>query len=571
MASKIDKISIDGKSSIGSLLKAGRLYVPPNQREYSWKEKHVNDLYTDLRKVIEDSGDEYFLGSVVMIESTDERLMVVDGQQRLATSLILLAAIRDYHDTNGDESGARSLENEFLFSDEYTSEGIQHLQLNSIDEQYFYERVILPQSHQTRRARMKEGPTKPSHKRIANAAKYAEIEVKRIVGGNTPQDGFIRLKRWVKFILSGAKVIAVTVPDESAAYVIFETMNDRGLALSATDLIKNYLLGLAGTSKIEIVKQNWSRMIGALETVGSADITKTFVRHFWISRNGLVRSADLFASIKLNVRNSLEAVGLSEQLAEAATSYAAIMNPSHPSWKSYGAFADDARKGIAALNMLGVLQIRPMLLSALIKFNHKEVSLLLKKSVSWAVRLTFAGIQGTGELEKIYSSVPVKIFNGDLKTAKDVAGEMLKDVPKDNKFEEDFSQANVRRADLARFYLRALERTHRNEPEPAFIPNEETIIDREHIMPEGSDQHWGHISKQIRETYVNRLGNQALLKEKENSLIGNESFAVKQPVLQQSDFQLTQQAGNYSQWTDAEIEDRQKFLAKLAVKTWSIK
>ena len=65
-------------------------------------------------------------------------------------------------------------------------------------------------------------------------------------------------------------MIWVNVPDESSAYIIFETMNDRGLELSAADLIKNYLFGRA-EEELEIVKGNWFRMVGSLDTLSESD------------------------------------------------------------------------------------------------------------------------------------------------------------------------------------------------------------------------------------------------------------------------------------------------------------
>src|SRR5438046_2104140 len=80
---------------LGGVLKQFRLVVPPNQREYSWEEE-VTTLFQDLTKAILDGEGEYFLGTVVTIPRTPELLEIVDGQQRLATTAILLAEIRNY-------------------------------------------------------------------------------------------------------------------------------------------------------------------------------------------------------------------------------------------------------------------------------------------------------------------------------------------------------------------------------------------------------------------------------------------------------------------------------------------
>ncbi len=81
---------------LGSLLKHNRLGVPANQREYSWTDKEVTQLFQDFAKAISAGDQGYFLGTIVTIPRADSTLEVVDGQQRLATTAILLAAIRDY-------------------------------------------------------------------------------------------------------------------------------------------------------------------------------------------------------------------------------------------------------------------------------------------------------------------------------------------------------------------------------------------------------------------------------------------------------------------------------------------
>ena len=567
--SRLNEINIVTES-LGHALKDKFLWVPPNQRNYAWKEKHVTDLYTDLKLSITTNAHEYFLGSIVVIASQDGRSMVVDGQQRLATTLILLSAIRDFHDDNNDERGARILEREYILSPDYSSrEDRPHLRLNETDHEYFLKRVLLPKSDPRRQELKREARNlKPSQININKAASMAAAAVQEIVKGFRPEDQLGVLGTWVKFLEKGARVIWVSVPDESSAYTIFETMNDRGLALSSTDLIKNYLFGRAGEEKISTVKHNWSQMIGTLETMGETEIAKSFVRHYWVSRYGRIRGQELFDGIKKRFRNSSEVIQFSQDLAEEAVNYVALLTPSHSLWTKYG---DEARKSIATLNLLGVEQLRPLLLIALDRMDAKEVSKTLTLSVSWVVRLLISGRQGTGALEQVYGRAAEKIANGEMKTAVGIARYMSKEVPSDEKFESDFAEARVSRAALARYYLRALERQQRNEKEPYFVPNEELVINLEHVLPETRSHDWNHVSQDVFDSHVARLGNQVLLQASENSALGNKGFSKKKKSLQEADFQLTQGAGNYNRWGAPEIEDRQKRLAKLAVLTWPLK
>lgn len=295
MTSRFEQIDVTAEQ-IGHALKDKKLWVPANQRDYSWKDKHVEDLYSDLALVISRHGQEYFLGSIVVIPTNEGRLMVVDGQQRLATSLILLAAIRDFYDSSGDPTGARIFENDYILSrHHHTKEERPHLLLNERDQEYFTRRVLLPKSDTRRVAAESSKPSRPSHQLIDKAAKRAEKRVRQIAASVKPEHQMEQLNNWVDFLERRARVIWVSVPDESSAYVIFETMNDRGLELSATDLIKNYLFGRA-EEKLEVVKQNWFTMMGALETVEESEVVRTFVRHYWISRHGVVRSQELSMS-----------------------------------------------------------------------------------------------------------------------------------------------------------------------------------------------------------------------------------------------------------------------------------
>src|SRR5450759_220437 len=98
---------------LGSLLKRYHLRIPPNQREYAWTERENTQLLQDFAKAINEAGT-YFLGTIVTIPRGEGALEVVDGQQRLATIAILLAAIRDYLRGKNEDVIVQSIESDFL-------------------------------------------------------------------------------------------------------------------------------------------------------------------------------------------------------------------------------------------------------------------------------------------------------------------------------------------------------------------------------------------------------------------------------------------------------------------------
>ena len=182
---------------------------------------------------------DYFLGTIVLTEGDRAgTLEVADGQQRLATASILIAAIRDYLFKRGD-SRYGVIESKYLIQpDLLTEELIPRLRLNVEDNDFFRKRVLaLPDS----KDRSIE-PEKDSHKKIAMAADLAAKQVAEL-HSFYGRDAVTSILRWIIYLTEHARVISFFVPDHADAFMIFETLNDRGLELSKADLLKNFLFG----------------------------------------------------------------------------------------------------------------------------------------------------------------------------------------------------------------------------------------------------------------------------------------------------------------------------------------
>src|ERR1035438_5524910 len=140
MKSYLDQIEIESKQYIGNALATKKLRVPANQRDYAWEDKHVRDLYQDFAGVVRKG--EYFLGTVVGMPDESGNIFVVDGQQRLATTTMLIAAIRDHFYTNVDKDQAKIIHDTYItLPDPRTKEYVPHLYLNASDHDYWYNRI----------------------------------------------------------------------------------------------------------------------------------------------------------------------------------------------------------------------------------------------------------------------------------------------------------------------------------------------------------------------------------------------------------------------------------------------
>lgn len=560
----VDRINIE-LLGIGRQIYNKMLAVPFYQRSYAWEDRHILDLFSDTINAIDDGESEYFLGTIVTTKNDTPRPEISDGQQRLATITILLSAIRDYFINSANQEDAQRASNitfQYLYSQDLsTLDTIPKIKLNDADNEFFLKRVLTTPDSADRAIE----PSKESHRRIARACILAKDFVEGLARTPKPEE---RLASLVKYIHDSLKIIWVAVPDDANAFTIFETLNDRGLALAISDLLKNFLFGISG-DRITEVQQRWIQMVSTLEAMDDEEIIVTYIRHFWSSKYGSTREKELYNRIKKQVRNKLHAVEFSTALAENSKLYSAMLNTSHELWQTYG---PTAREHMNTLNLLRMIQIRPLILSVLSKFSVPEVEKSLRLMVSWVVRFLIVGGLGGGTLETHYSIGAQEINKGSIKTAKQLSDQLKKIIPSDAKFKDSFSTATVSTQYLARYYLRAIEKQKRGETHPEFVPIDNTdIVNLEHVLPQNPSSLWNHISEEDRALYYKRIGNLALLATPINTEAGNDSFKFKKQFYNKSEYLLTKKLAAFKLWDKESISKKQAELASLAVKTWPLK
>lgn len=565
--SKIEKLEarLDG---IGHLLADRYIVVPPYQRAYSWTDEQIEELLRDLSDALRVTEAEYFLGTVVLTRNQAGQHAVIDGQQRLATISILICAIRNHFYAIADAERADELHREYLAKKDLRGlSETPHLTLMASDNG-FYENHILPKPNPTTKAKVRAKKSLPaSNARIETALRLCTDHVSTLA--KTTHTPASVLLDWIEYLRDKAKVIVVEVNDEAAAYTIFEVLNDRGLELSVSDLLKNFIFRVAG-DKVSEAQAHWAQMVGILEGSGAEEkALKTFIRHVWASRNGVTREKELYDKIRQYVTGKQRAVTFAKELSEVAQAYAALDNPSDDLWKEYG---PSVREAVEALQLLKATQIRPLLLAIVAHFDAKEVRRALPMLVCWTVRFTVVGKLGSGPLESGYAGRAQEVSSGKISTASQLFEASKNFLASDSEFEQSFAVARSSAQYLARFFLRALEKQNAVAAGEELVvnPNVEAV-NLEHIMPQTREPHWKGIPPDQHENYVKRLGNLALLDRVLNEESGNLPFAEKVKVLEKSKISMTRKVATAVHWDIAAIEERQKQMAHLAVKAWPLK
>ncbi len=544
---------------LGSVLKQNQLSVPTNQREYAWELKYVRTLFQDFARELEGAERQYFLGTIVTIPRAGGILEVVDGQQRLATTAILLSAIRDYLKKDETEL-AQSIDTDFLtVFNRQTRTRVPRLKLNVDDNDYFRLRLTS--------AAPAPSPSKPSHKLLDEAFSEATRQVKAIVSKLDPKDHGNALNRWIDFIEKRASVILLRVPNATNAYRMFETLNDRGKRVSQSDLVKNYVFGEAG-DRLHEVQQSWAFMRGALESMEAEDATITFLRYALTAIRGFVRDADVYEAVQNHARGEQPVVTFSGQLDSLSNTYVAVQNSDHERWNNCG---DPTRKALDVLNLFDLNPFKPLLIAIGEKFIQRDIAPAFQFCVSLAVRLMIGGGIRSGSVEEALAGAAHDVFKGAVVGVSQLKAGLRGISPSDGVFRSAFENTTVSNRKLARYYLRSLEMASKDERDPWHIPNDDqNVINLEHVLPDKPMGNWTNFSDDDVKLYRNRIGNLCLLRARDNSEIRSNAFGEKLAVYKGSPYNITAQIATCDDWTVDTIIARQKLLAELAIKTWPI-
>ncbi|MCM8777221.1 MAG: DUF262 domain-containing HNH endonuclease family protein [Candidatus Omnitrophica bacterium] len=545
--------TIDFKQeTVGHFLADSFLRVPIYQRSFDWEVSNVQDLFDDIKN---SNPEDYFIGTIVVTNKGDY-YEIVDGQQRLVTICLFFSAVRDLLKENQHEKW-KYIESKYLLEESLReTEKKPKLILNSNDHEFYWNKILLKNDI---------SPSKESHKRIEEA--YNKIsEFVTTVYNSKKIDGLLDL---IEFINDKLKIVVVIVPDEANAYTIFETLNDRGLSLSQTDLIKNYLFNKAGERLIE-AQDKWAKFTGAIECSVSEEEILQYVRYFWSSKYGLVREKGLFKEIKSKVINKNQALTFLTNLESGTEKYLALLNSNHPLWKDYPV---DCANSILELIELRLVQPRPLLFAVLGIFSDKnDVAKSFESIVSLSVRNLITGVSGTGTLEKEFSNQAKLINDGKITNFNQLKNSVLRLIPTDEQFKSAFKIATVSKSYIGKYYLRKLEESYCETKELSPLKDIEKV-NLEHILPENPNnltKDWPNFDEVKHKTYVRRFGNLTLISKKLNENAANGSFNNKIQFYKESEIKITNKILEYSEWDPQAIEKRQNEFASKVVEIWKI-
>jgi hypothetical protein len=541
----------------------GKTYrVPLYQRDYMWSQEHWDALWEDILDS-RDAPFPHYMGALVLQRVPNGPTHVIDGQQRLATIIIVCVGLLEVLRNRGEQDRHDILRSEYVASRQAGSLRWQSkLILNETDNAFFQEFVI----------NLKSPPApsrlRGSKKRLWDALNFFKAKWSELLAGVSSGEEIVKL--FEKTVVHRLAFTTITVENELNAYSVFETLNARSLQLTSTDLLKNYVFSLltGGPVDLEHAKNQWGRIVEVVE----AESLPKFLRQHWNSKRKIVRADRLFRALKSEVTTREHAFTLLDELEKASIWFRALHDSNDELWIE----SKECRELIRALNLLNVSQHIPLLLAcASSGFDLKRIESVLRACLVLFFRHTFVGQRNPSELEQRFNQLSVAVTAGKLTSPKaiwhgvDGRDGMNELYISDEDFVSDFSKMDLprdgRKAKLPRYMLFELDKKLGGIGGD-FETSTATI---EHVLPENPGEGWTSFSEEDRRRFVSRFGNYVLLERTDNKTVANAPFDKKAPIYAKSAWPTTRMA-DVAEWNPEAVRERQLSLAKIAAQVWRI-
>jgi uncharacterized protein with ParB-like and HNH nuclease domain len=526
--------------------------LPLYQRPYAWTKDQWADLLEDILSLPKD--DSHFFGAIVVVPTQEpdqgiKSFYVIDGQQRLATILIWLSAIRDKMKERND--GLAKFINESFLSSNTFWEGkiisFPKFELGEYDNKHL--KNILEGN-----AKEEEHPIYKCYEFYKNA-KYSD-------------------DTWA-IILKNVFIVHINAYNYFNAFKLFETLNDRGLELSAADLIKNYLLMNTSTNK-DIFKNciyEWEEMY---QKIRDKSPVKFIRRYMLANYKGKFSESNLYKHVRSRLENNIP---------DQYLQFAKKLNVSSSIYKKIFESSFDDYKINKKLNELKIVEVSPSFTLLIKIMPLYEENKILKNNIlkilemieAFHIRWGICG-QSTGRLDQIYNEICDGLKQKNPEEYSDyIEGKLsryVKENVDDEIFMRNFASRNFKFGEKRTKYI--LWKLSNPAGELILDINE---IETEHIMPQALSEQWiNDLQKQtgqdknqimiLHEEMLNHIGNLTIIKQSWNRSMSNRVFEQKKNDYNKSEIPITKGLKDKKEWIFDDIERRSKYFSDEAVKIW---
>lgn len=586
-----------------------QFFIPAYQRRYAWGISQLDALFNDVN-LLKD-GDTHLLGTVVLLADIHSpsvnRLELVDGQQRITTLCILLKVLQNNFNNTKNSDEIREIKKYLGCRSGDISE--QKIILGDLDHSDFV-RIMNDRIDNDF-----------ENEKLKQAFDFFDIKIK---------ENGININNFYRKLTDQVEIIRLDIGQAKDAYKLFETINNRGLKLSAADIVKNFLLGHASilsSDILEEVKEDWRQLIISLDELGYSDMDKFFRQYLMGKIKLKVSNSRLIEEFKnyyyLNIKES-------EKLSDYQARIELIGRKRNRRQEDNGieGYEDNGDEDIAKFNIdsyqqkkLGIISFAKELKKCsaifkdLVSGRNEDIDIDRKlkglksieamPSYTFLMNLVSIGVKKeeylkildliecfilrrqvceyrTGELDDIFPKL-CRFSKKDI--VENIRKELFDHLPDDEEFKEKFSLFNNKGSEeRAKYILSKIEYKMESDSKEIDIRGGKEVH-LEHIIPQtivgkkareeqGGDwvRYLGSNKDKVKELhkkYINRIGNLTILGEGLNIKASNNPFRSKIEEYKKSVFLLNKDLVNsYKKFKFLQVDQRGEKLAEIAVKIW---
>ncbi|WQU80143.1 DUF262 and DUF1524 domain-containing protein [Helicobacter pylori] len=529
--------------------------IPIYQRVYSWKKEQCEQLWDDIIKIGgNDKMNGHFIGSILYVldgNTPSSPLLIIDGQQRLTTIMLLFIALRDH------------LNDEDELLEKFSRKEIESYLINNNKNGDKKFRLILSESDKdTLLSLIDENKRKPSEPSVKIVENFELFE--KWISENTDK---------LETIFKGLKKLMIVgialEKGKDDPQLIFESMNSKGIELTQTDLIRNYIVMETEVENQEnFYNQYWRAMEEDFKQ--NETLFNRFVRHYLTIKTGKIPNIKkVYEAFKdYQQKEGVKIEDLLKDLQKYCGYFCQI---------AFKKEADkDLNKALSFLVDLEINVVYPLLLELYSDYSDGVLSdqdfiSIIALTESYLCRRAVCGL-GTNSLNKIFPSFTKKIDKKQYLKSVKAHFLLLKTTtgkfPKDSDFRDSLITIDFYHFKKNKYFFERLENFDTKEPVDTQKCN------TEHIMPQTLTPEWqkdlGENFKAIHEKYLHTIGNLTLTGY--NAKYSNKSFQEKRDMekgFKQSSLKLNQSLKDLESFGEKEIEKRANDLADWALKIWT--
>ncbi|WRG50570.1 DUF262 and DUF1524 domain-containing protein [Helicobacter pylori] len=529
--------------------------IPIYQRVYSWKKEQCKQLWDDIIKIGgNDKMNGHFIGSILYVlddNTHSSPLLIIDGQQRLTTITLLFIALRNHSS------------DEVKILEKFSHKEIESYLINSNKDGDKKFKLILSESDKDTLLflidKNKRKPSEPSVKIVENFKLF-----EKWISENTDK---------LETIFKGLeKLMMVWIALEKGKddpQLIFESMNSKGIELTQTDLIRNYIVMETEVGKQEdFYNQYWRAMEEDFKQ--NETLFNRFVRHYLTIKTGKIPNEKrVYEAFKdYQQKEGIEIENLLKDLQKYCGYFCQI---------AFKKEADkDLNKALSFLVDLEMDVVYPLLLELYSDYrdgvlSQQDFISIIALTESYICRRTVCGF-GTNSLNKVFPFVTKKINKDQYLESIEAHFLSLEKTtgkfPKDSEFKDSLITIDFYRFKKKKYFFERLEKFDTEEP----VDTQKCTI--EHIMPQTLTEEWkrdlGENFQAIHDKYLHTIGNLTLTGY--NKEYSNNSFQEKRDMekgFKQSPLRLNQSLKDLEPFGEEKIKKRANDLADWALKIWT--